>query len=120
MEAAIKGRKTVQLNVRIDANLKSTAEFAMKTHGLTPSELVRSVYQLFAMDQDAAEKLMALLDTPESGASANPKVLATRRFERQMEQFATEFGPLAFPESCSDDELLTEALLSRLEEKGLV
>jgi hypothetical protein len=119
MEAATKERKSVQLNVRIDADLKSAAERAMKTHGLTPSELVRSVYRLFAADQDTAEKLVALLDTRGSDTSVNPKVLATRRFERQMERFAAEYGPLTFPQSCSDDELLAEALWGRLEKKGL-
>lgn len=59
-ERARSGR-SVQMNVRIDAELKREGDYALAQAGLTPSEAIRAFYQLIADDADNPSKVRELL-----------------------------------------------------------
>lgn len=75
IERARSGR-SVQMNVRIDAELKREGDYALAQAGLTPSEAIRAFYRLVADDADNPSKARELLYTRTVPASATP---ASRR-----------------------------------------
>lgn len=60
VERARSGR-SVQMNVRIDAELKREGDYALAQAGLTPSEAIRAFYRLVADDADDPGKVRELL-----------------------------------------------------------
>lgn len=125
----------VQMNVRIDAELKKQGDRALERVGLSPSEAVRALWECavrHANDPNELRNLVNLISEPKNGKEGE---LATdKQNQRQalleegwalVDNFRKENGLLsAIPEDDDErmayyDQLREEAYWDRLSERGL-
>ena len=66
----VRSAKSVQMNVRIDAELKREGDYALAQAGFTPTEAVRALYQIVAAEASDPAKVRELLRTSEAGGEA--------------------------------------------------
>ena len=117
----------VQMNVRIDAQLKDAGDRVLEKVGLSPTKAVRSLWERLASFSDAPEKAVKLL-LPSDGAS-EPSIEAERARKLRVAQEGAQIVARSLAElgidvsSITDetpyDELRERALMERLGERGL-
>ena len=114
---------TVQLNVRIDKDLKSSGDAALALIGLSPTKAVRALWEKAARRGKDLEEVAALLSP---SARKGPELAvaqaddAVRRGWDFMEEAYASLGidPSA-TRDYPDEEMLEAALEERLAERGL-
>lgn len=113
-----------QLNVRMGAALKERGDAGLASIGLTASEAVRALWELASSGAQNLAALQRLLaDAPAASPRAevldagDPLSEGKNLYAAALSQLGLEAAPL--DAGVSDKELLQDALLERLEEKGL-
>lgn len=114
---------TVQMNVRMDANLKKAGDEALASIGLTPTETVRMVWEAAADRKQGLAEIEKL-----SSAARSSKQAASSQLHggfadvwEAVDRFVKERGYAGSPlPDLTDEELLEEALVERMEERGLM
>ncbi len=111
---------TVQMNVRIDEKLKQAGDEALASIGMSPSQAVRLLWQRAAEHGEGLERVKALAQVAGSDSSEGERVngIAEGRAVLERGIAALELDK-ARPLTVNDDELLEEAALERLHERGL-
>ena len=115
-----------QVNVRIDANLKTAGDAALAKAGLTPTKAIRALWQRFAELADRPEKVRELVESrdvfaPAERAEQGRKLSLAREGSMIVSRSLAERGvvvPEGF-EELSYEELREQVLLERLRERGL-
>lgn len=119
----------MQMNFRIDAELKRRGDERFARFGCTPSEAMRRLYEVAARYDDESEALLQSLVGPEAEeagtmsegekrAQAVTDFLASLQAQREV----LGIPPAASPQEFSDeywDNLFYEAKTERLAERGL-
>ena len=113
-----------QLNVRMGAALKERGDAGLASIGLTASEAVRALWELAS---SGAQNLAALQRLLADAPAASPRAEALDAGDPLSEGKSlyaaalSQLGPEAAPVDAgvSDKELLQDALLERLDVKGL-
>lgn len=126
MELAASTPASVQMNVRMDAELKQRGDAALQSLGFSPTKAVRALWSLACGGSKELDELKRMLDlgrSADSRADAAVDDAALREgwslYGSALQQMGasgracpTSLGP-------TDEELLEESLWERLEEKGL-
>lgn len=117
----------VQMNIRIDSQLKDAGDRVLERAGLSPTKAVRALWERLASFSDDPQKAVELL-SPSEGASAS-SIEAERARKLRVAQEATQIvarslaGQGIDVSSVADDtpydELRERALMERLRERGL-
>lgn len=113
---------TAQLNVRLDPELKKAGDRVLATHGLTPSQAIRSLYQSLTRNETQTLKLLHDDEgSSERKAERERKLKLHRDFHNELKKQYEALGiPYGVPHPSdwpSDKELLEEAIMERLREK---
>lgn len=120
---------TTQLNVRLDNELKTQVDEALATMGRSATDAVRTLW-LYIAQQQRANKL-ATADNLLQRLAAEARDVASVEHRRKLpaegeriyvdglRELGLDAGNLK-PLSISDEELLEEALLERMGERGLL
>lgn len=121
--------KTVQMNVRIDADLKKQGDRAFERIGNSPSEMVRALWRYASRHANEPETLRHLVEELEGegeGEAQDVILEPTRQGWEIMEEAYRALGitPAPLPEDDEErlayyDELKEEAWLDRQRERGL-
>ena len=113
-----------QLNVRLGAALKERGDAGLASIGLTASEAVRALWELASSGAQNLAALQRLLaDAPAASPRAealdagDPLSEGKSLYAAALSQLGLEAAPV--DAGVSDKELLQDALLERLDEKGL-
>ncbi|MCR4870750.1 MAG: hypothetical protein K5859_05565 [Atopobiaceae bacterium] len=113
-----------QLNVRMGAALKERGDAGLASIGLTASEAVRALWELASSGAQNLAALQRLLaDAPAASPRAevldagDPLSEGKSLYAAALSQLGLEAAPV--DAGVSDKELLQDALLERLDEKGL-
>lgn len=117
----------VQMNVRIDADLKKQGDRAFERIGSSPSEMVRALWRYASRHANDPETLRHLMEELEGEGAAKNSVSETPRqgWEIMEEAYrALGITPAPLPEDDEErlayyDELKEEAWLDRQRERGL-
>lgn len=109
----------VQMNVRIDERVKRAGDDVFNSLGLTPSQVVRSVWEFAAVHREAPEAVWAALGipSPEEDRRVREIEFAGAVCARLRERFG-----LPEPDQLEDldyRELRERAMRERLEERSL-
>lgn len=122
MEAAL-----TQMNIRIDADLKTRADRALEAAGLTPTKAVRALWERIAELEDRPQEIAKLIAP--AGASDGPSLedervrkLEAARMGAQIVSNALEgrgIDAASIDDDLSYKELRERALMERLGERGL-
>ena len=114
----------VQMNVRIDDQLKAAGDSVFGDIGLTPTQVVRSVWEFAATHREAPAIVLEALESPtlahglaENNRSAEQIEYASGIFARMRERFNLE--PPDRLEELDYREMRESALYERMEERGL-
>lgn len=109
----------VQMNVRIDDQVKRAGDEVFDEMGLSPSQVVRSVWEFAAAHREAPEIVRAALGQTDAIAdSIEGQVLGASRI---CERFRERFG-IPAPDQLEDIDyraLRESAMRGRMEERGL-
>lgn len=113
-----------QLNVRMGAALKERGDAGLASIGLTASEAVRALWELASSGAQNLAALQRLLaDAPAASPRAevldagDPLSEGKSLYAAALSQLGLEAAPV--DAGVSDNELLQDTLLERLDEKGL-
>lgn len=110
-----------QMNVRIDADLKKAGDEALASIGLTPSETVRMVWQVAAERKDGLQKLKEMVPSTRAVEAVDTRENGFKAMRHTVDRFMADRGyNVTTPVEISDDELLEEALVERMQERGLL
>ena len=117
--------RSLQLNVRMDGELKKSGDRVLRLAGYSPSEAVRQLWGVAVQYASEPETLTRLLSggqaSPDMRPSQNPTLLKLRQGRELMAQARRELGiegEVSKHEESYDD--MREAYLcERLEERGL-
>ena len=110
---------TIQLNARLDRELKESGDAALSTIGLSPTQAVRALWEKAALrGKDLEEVAELLCPRGERANEGDDPLIRGRLF---MEEAYKSLGIIAKTkrDAPSDKELLEEALYERELEKGL-
>lgn len=111
---------SVQMNVRMDAELKKAGDEALASIGLTPSEAVRMVWRQAAARQEGLQQLKQMAEEPGSDRASDKRAEGFREGWALVDRFVKEHGLDKVPlPDMTDRELLEEALVDRMKERGL-
>ena len=118
--------RMAQLNVRMDPELKAAGDSVLDLYGISPSEVVRALWEKIALGKEALTQLMdtfAAEPTPES-VKRSKKEYALKmieRIEQRQAEFEKEFGldPTTYVELTEEEyqELLYEDYLEKWSER---
>ncbi len=116
------------MNFRIDADLKRRGDERFARLGCTPSTAMRRLYECAARYDAESEKILTSLIRPESASpqdESEKRVQAVNDFlaSLQAQREAIGIPPQASPHAPADEdleELLYEAKIERMTERGLV
>ena len=116
-----------QLNIRLDSGVKRAGEAVLAKEGTNPTTLVRALWQKIARgaaDLHQVEEVLGLRTKAETvGDDASEKLTAMRRGRALFAEGLTTLGidpaHASPPPDTSDADLYAEALVDRLEERGL-
>lgn len=118
---------TVQMNVRIDPELKSAGDRVLELNGITPSQAVRTLYKNLTSDGDAAEQALRAVSekTPseeERRAEVERALQGIRDIHDAIRSLNERFGFKGYAEGerPTDKELLEQAIWEHYQEKGMV
>ena len=117
--------QTAQINVRIDRTLKEAGDAALASAGFSPSEAVRALWQKAAARGASLEEVIACLRNelgqhPRDAEGCQADPFEENRWlvvERMKQIGVTDF---ATPVSSNDDELYEQAMVERLQDRGLL
>ena len=118
--------KMAQLNVRMDPELKAAGDSVLDLYGVSPSELVRSVWEKVAKGKEGFKQIVDTLTAEPTAGSVkrSKKYNAMRmieRIERRQAEFEKEFGldPSTYVELTEEElqELLYEDYLEKWRER---
>ena len=100
-----------QLNVRMSPELKAAGDSVLDLYGVSPSELIRALWEKIAAGEEAFRQIVDTLTIePTTGSVKRSKRYAAmrmiERIERRQAEFEREFGldPSTYVEF-TDDEL---------------
>lgn len=121
------GSAVVQMNVRIDSQLKDAGDRVLEKAGLSPTKAVRALWERLASFSDAPEKAVELLFPSEGGPVSSIEAERVRKLRVAQEGAQIVARSLAKQgidvSSVADetpyDELRERALMERLGERGL-
>ena len=114
---------TIQMNVRMNRDLKKTGDESLALIGLGPSQAVRALWEKASRRGKDLEEIANLLAPAASDGAAfkldgdNPAVRGWAMMDEALRSLGIDadepWGPV------DDDEMLAEALLERMAERGL-
>lgn len=117
----------VQMNVRIDSQLKDAGDCVLERAGLSPTRAVRALWERLASFSDAPEKAVELLFPSEGDPVSSIEDERARKLKAARE--ATQIVARSLAKQGIDassvaddtpyDELRERALIERLGERGL-
>lgn len=120
----------IQMNTRIDRELKQSGDEALLNAGFTPSQAVRALWRFAARHRHDPGGIRALLDSDPKRIDADSDEDSERRFAQARAE--TEKGAAILTEAMRQlgissmdlddtpyEELREQALVERLEERGL-
>jgi len=115
---------TVQLNARIDGELKASGDAALAIIGLSPSQAVRALWQKASLRGKDLEEVAELLAPSKQTRRADAEEdLADASVRRGWDYMDAAYASLGIDASTvrdyPADELLEDALQERLAEMGL-
>lgn len=118
---------TVQMNIRLNKELKDRGDEAFANAGYSPSEAVRDLWSFAARHQESPQAIRQHLGHAEPETAAEDSAERKRKLDSMhaTQQRMTElFGQLSVHPSPSIwnrpyEELREEALLERMRERGL-
>lgn len=119
----------VQMNTRIDADLKQRGDAVLERAGYSPSEAVRALWTFAVaheVEPQAIPKALATEDpeAEEKQLRHEQRLAALKRVHDRISEFNERFGITAEAikriNQIPDDELYLQALTERYEEKGLL
>ena len=114
----------VQMNVRIDDTVKRAGDMAFANAGLTPTQVVRSVWEFAAAHQDNPALVRKLFDEALNGSTDELKRFDLHQIDEASSTCARlreRFG-LTAPDALEEidyDALRMQATYERLAERGL-
>ncbi len=110
----------VQMNVRIPAETKSLGDKVLLAEGLTPTEVVRRVWEKAARRGKDLQQVLDLIREPaELQTAANPFESAAQMVSSEMLALGVDLSGEK-REPLSDAELLEMAYYEKAEERGLL
>lgn len=110
----------VQMNVRIPADAKAAGDKALMSEGLTPTEVVRRVWEKAARRGKDLQQVLNLVREPSEAKSAtNPLEVAAQMVSSEMLAMGVDLSNAKL-EPLSDAELLEMAYYEKAEERGLL
>ena len=116
---------TTQMNVRIDTVIKAAGDAALRERGISPTELIRSLWTKVARRDSAGDKVLRLLQdapTSQDDSVRQQRLELVRSSSQLVEQELRSLGispaPLAYDPARSDEDVLYEALSDRMRERG--
>ena len=122
-----------QMNVRIDEDLKAAGDAAFRAAGVTPSEVVRSVWEYAASGGEGAGKVIDLTSAGDGGDERRRALIAAykkseglyaRLYQRSVvdaavaDQHASWDDEALERERLNYEEMRWEAYLDKAEERG--
>ena len=113
---------STQLNVRMEPELKASGDAVLLNYGISPSQMVRSVWKAVSQGGDALKRVMeALEDSPVSVPvnSSDSAVRGTQLFSEACKQLGIS-GTSYVPDARPWRELREEAIEDRLSERGIL
>lgn len=115
---------TAQMNVRMSRSVKEAGDAALAAAGLSPSEVVRAVWEKAARRGKDLEEVVSLLRPAEQvvrDASDEDDLVTrgSRIVEEGMRELGIDIRRVSIPE-LTYEELREQALADRLEERGLL
>lgn len=121
--------RSVQMNVRLDEDLKKKGDSAFSKAGITPSEAVRALWQ-FAIDHasepSAIAKQVSELQNAESEEDAlkrQQRIRAASAMHESVDAFFAQRGASLLDlklEPLSDEALYEQAMIDHFSEKGVI
>ena len=116
------GSATVtQMNVRIEASLKTAGDEALSSIGFSPTQAVRALWERAAQRGEQLEAVKRFLDGEATEASRNPKLDVLEAGWRIVPEGLAALGisDSSFAEATYDyDSLYEEAMMERARQKG--
>ena len=117
----------VQMNVRIDSQLKDAGDRVLEKAGLSPTKAVRALWERLASFSDAPEKVVELLSPSEGTSASSIEAERARKLRAAQEGAQIVARSLAkqgidmssIADDTPYDELRERALMERLRERGL-
>lgn len=106
---------TTQMNIRIPQGLKKAGDEALAQIGLTPTLAVRALWEKAAQRGENLQEIVQLL-TPTK--TSEPESTTLQDGWSITQRFLAQYGQ-ASQATPTDDELLEDYWLERLEERGL-
>lgn len=126
MELAASTPASVQMNVRMDAELKQRGDAALQSLGFSPTKAVRALWSLACGGSQELDELKRMLDlgrAADSRADVAVDDAALREgwslYGSALQQVSASGRACPASPGPTDEELLEESLWERLEEKGL-
>ncbi len=116
---------TVQMNVRMPAELKAQGDAALASEGVSPSMAVRAVWEKAARRGADLAEVMHLLRSKDA-AEEKVQVGAINPFEEVSQEIARRMGALGIDFSApnehdlSDSDLLEMAYYEKARERGVL
>ncbi len=114
---------TIQLNARLDKDLKSSGDAALALIGLSPTQAVRALWEKAARRGKDLEEVAELLssNTLHNTATEEPEIedIIKQGWDFMDQAYASLGIDPSITRDYSDDELLSIALEDRLTERGL-
>ena len=89
--------KMAQLNVRMDPELKAAGDSVLDLYGVSPSELIRAVWEKVAKGKEAFRQIVDTLTAEPTSESVrrsknNNAIKMIERIEQRQAEFEKEFG----------------------------
>ena len=110
----------VQMNVRIPAETKSAGDEALMSEGLTPTEVVRCVWEKAARRGRDLQRVLDLVREPSKVKTvSSPFESAAKMVNSEMLALGVDLSKSRC-EQLSDDELLEMAYYEKANERGLL
>lgn len=115
-----------QLNVRLDSGVKKAGDVVLAEEGANPTTLIRALWQKIARgaaDLHQVEEVLGLRAKETTEDAALKKLAAMRRGRALFAEGLTTLGIdpayVSAPPEQSDVDLYAEALIDRMQERGL-
>lgn len=126
MELAASTPASVQMNVRIDAELKQRGDAALQSLGFSPTKAVRALWSLACGGSKELDELKRVLDLGRAVDSRTDTAVDDSAlwegwslYGSALQQVGASGRACPASPGLTDEGLLEESLWERLEEKGL-
>lgn len=112
---------TIQLNARLDKDLKSSGDAALALIGLSPTQAVRALWEKAAKRGKDLEEIAQLLSPKAQSKPASEQEDPVKQGWSFMEEAYASLGiDPSVIRDYAHDELLADALEERMAERGLI